>query len=100
MSHYCHCHHGHCGAKLSKSLEQDRRQQSTARKIETIVAMGRIKYVLLFLWFVAEYGQNGHCHGQLNEQRLSCLLVVDKLLNLGHFGLLTCQFCLEIELRL
>jgi hypothetical protein len=54
----------------------------------------------LFLWFVVEDGQNDDCHGQLDLGRLSCLLVVDKLFNLQRFGLLTCQFDLEIEWRL
>jgi hypothetical protein len=92
-----HFHHGHCWAISIKSLKRDTRQQSTVIKFETIVAMALTnRFALSFLWFVVQYGQKGHCHGQLDERRLS-LLVVHKLLNLRYFGLLTCQFDLEIE---
>ncbi len=45
--------------------------------VVTIVIL--IRFALLVLWFVVEYGQKGHCHGQLDEQRLQFLLVVHKL---------------------
>jgi hypothetical protein len=62
---------------------KDARQQSAIMKLEIIIAAGLInRSALSFLWFAVEYGQKGHCHGQLNERRLSFLLVVDKLLNL------------------
>jgi hypothetical protein len=39
-------------------------------KLETVVAMALInRFALSFLWFVVEYGQKGHCHGQLDERR-------------------------------
>jgi hypothetical protein len=39
-------------------------------KVEPVVAMALInRFVLSFLWFVVEYGQKGHCHGQLDEGR-------------------------------
>jgi hypothetical protein len=89
------------GPFSTKSLKQDIRQQSTVMKLERIVAMALINgFALSFLWFVVEYGQKGHCHGQLDERRLSSFLVVHKLLNSQHFGLLTCQFELKIERRL
>jgi hypothetical protein len=73
--HY-HCHRGHCGAIATKSLKQDTRQQSTVTKLGTIVDAALIKrFVLSFLWFVVEYGQNDHCHGQLDERWLSFLLL-------------------------
>ena len=51
--------------------------------LNTIVAMVQInRFASSFLWFVVEYDQEDHCHGQLDEQRLSFLLVVHKLLNL------------------
>jgi hypothetical protein len=40
------------------------------------------RFALSFLWFVVEYGQKGHGHGQLHEQQLSFLLFVHKLLSL------------------
>jgi hypothetical protein len=65
-------------------------------KFKTVKAMAlNHRCALKILWFVVEYG-----HGQLDEGRLSFLLVVHKLLNLQHFGLLKCQFVLEIEGRL
>jgi hypothetical protein len=82
-----HCHHGHCGAISIKLLKEKRRQQFTVMKLGTIVAMVLVKrFASSFLCFVVEYGQNGHCHGQLDEQPLSFLLAVHKLLNLLHFG--------------
>jgi hypothetical protein len=71
-------------------------------KLETIVAMALMnRFALSFLWFVVEYGQKGHCHGQFDERRLSSFIVVHiRLLNLRHFGLLMCQFEHEIEWRL
>jgi hypothetical protein len=39
-------------------------------KLETVVAMALInRFALSFLWFVVEYGQKGHCHGQLDERQ-------------------------------
>jgi hypothetical protein len=72
-------------------------------KSKTIVAMMALinRFALSFLWFVVEYGQKGHRHaGQLDERGLSSFLVVHKLLNLRHSGLLACHFELEIERRL
>jgi hypothetical protein len=52
-------------------------------KLKKIVAMALPnRFALSFLWFAVEYGQKGNCHGQLDEQGLSLLLVVHKLLNL------------------
>jgi hypothetical protein len=50
-------------------------------KLDTIVAIViLIRFALSLLWFVVECGQKGHCHGQLDEQRLQFLLVVHKFL--------------------
>jgi hypothetical protein len=85
---------------FNHSLKRDTRQQSTEMKLETIVAMALLnRFTLSFLWSVVEYGPKGHCHGQLDERRLSSFLVVHKLLNPQHFGLLMCQFDFEIERR-
>jgi hypothetical protein len=44
-------------------------------KLDTIVAIViLIRFSLSFLWFVVEFGQKGHCHGQLDERRLQFLL--------------------------
>jgi hypothetical protein len=44
-------------------------------KPDTIVAIViLIRYALSVLWFVVEFGQKGHCHGQLDERRMQFLL--------------------------
>ncbi len=49
-------------------------------KLEMVVATALInRFTLSVLWFVVEYGQKGHCHGQLDERRLQFLLVAHKL---------------------
>jgi hypothetical protein len=51
-------------------------------KLDIIVAIVLIDvFELLFLWFVVECGQKGHCHGQLDERGLRFLLVVHNLLD-------------------
>jgi hypothetical protein len=66
------------GAISSKSIKRDTRQQSRVMIVKTIVATALInRSALSFLWFVVEYGEKDHCHGQLDEQRLSFLLLVD-----------------------
>jgi hypothetical protein len=45
--------------------------------VVTLVLLTRFE--LLVLWFVVECGHKGHCHDQLDEQRLSFSLVVQKL---------------------
>jgi hypothetical protein len=67
-------------------------------KLEMIVAIALInRFALSFLCFVFEYVRKGHCHAQIDERRLSSSLVVHRLLNSRHFGLLTCQFELELN---
>ena len=45
-------------------------------KVVTVVII--IRFALPVLWFVVECGQNGHCHGELDERRQQFLLGLHK----------------------
>jgi hypothetical protein len=49
-------------------------------KVDTIVVaiVISIRFALSVLWFVVEFGQKSHCHGQLDERRLQFLLGLHK----------------------
>jgi hypothetical protein len=46
-------------------------------KLVTVVIL--IRSALPVLWFVVEFGQKGHCHGELDGRRLQFLLVMHNL---------------------